>query len=87
MLQLGTYYLSNDSKEKAIKYLKMAIKQSDTMAMIKLASYYQEQNLNELAVKYYKKAADMNSSEAIEFLLERMKGTRNNDEFLVSMNG
>ncbi len=30
---------------------------------------------------------DMNSIEAMEFLLERMRGTRNNDEFLVSMNG
>ncbi len=31
--------------------------------------------------------ADMTSQEAIEFLLERMKGTQDNDEFLVSMNG
>jgi transcription termination factor Rho len=31
--------------------------------------------------------ADMNSIEAMEFLLERIKGTRNNDEFLISMNG
>jgi transcription termination factor Rho len=31
--------------------------------------------------------ADMTSNEAIEFLLEKMKGTRDNDEFLVSMNG
>ncbi|AHM60648.1 transcription termination factor Rho [Flammeovirgaceae bacterium 311] len=31
--------------------------------------------------------SDMNSQEAMEFLLERMRGTRDNDEFLVSMNG
>lgn len=31
--------------------------------------------------------SDMNSQEAIEFLLSKMKGTRDNDEFLVSMNG
>ena len=31
--------------------------------------------------------SDMTSVEAMEFLLDRMKGTRNNDEFLVSMNG
>ncbi len=31
--------------------------------------------------------SDMNSNEAIEFLLSRMKGTQNNDEFLISMNG
>ena len=31
--------------------------------------------------------ADMNSNEAMELLLNRMKGTRNNQEFLVSMNG
>ena len=31
--------------------------------------------------------ADMNSVEAMEFLLDRMKGTRNNEEFLISMNG
>lgn len=31
--------------------------------------------------------ADMNSNEAMELLLSRMKGTRNNDEFLLSMNG
>ncbi len=31
--------------------------------------------------------SDMTSNEAIEFLLEKMKGTRDNDEFLVSMNG
>lgn len=30
--------------------------------------------------------SDMNSNEAMEFLLNRMKGTTNNDEFLVSMN-
>ncbi|MFT6872736.1 MAG: transcription termination factor Rho [Roseivirga sp.] len=29
---------------------------------------------------------DMNSVEAMEFLLDRMKGTRSNDEFLISMN-
>ena len=31
--------------------------------------------------------SDMNSNEAMEFLLAKMKGTRNNDEFLASMNG
>ena len=31
--------------------------------------------------------SDMNSIEAMEFLLSKMKGTANNDEFLVSMNG
>ncbi len=31
--------------------------------------------------------SDMNSNEAMEFLLSKMKGTTNNDEFLVSMNG
>lgn len=31
--------------------------------------------------------SDMNSQEAMEFLQERMKGTRDNEEFLVSMNG
>lgn len=31
--------------------------------------------------------ADMSSNEAMEFLLEKMRGTRNNEEFLVSMNG
>ena len=31
--------------------------------------------------------SDMNSSESMEFLLDRMKGTRNNEEFLISMNG
>ena len=31
--------------------------------------------------------SDMNSNEAMEFLLERMKGTQNNEEFLISMNG
>jgi transcription termination factor Rho len=31
--------------------------------------------------------ADMNSVEAMEFLQSRMKGTRNNEEFLISMNG
>ncbi len=31
--------------------------------------------------------ADMNSVEAMEFLLDRMKGTRDNNEFLISMNG
>lgn len=31
--------------------------------------------------------ADMTSQEAMEFLLARMKGTKDNDEFLVSMNG
>jgi transcription termination factor Rho len=31
--------------------------------------------------------SDMNSNEAMEFLLSKMRGTRNNEEFLVSMNG
>src|SRR5690606_42096719 len=31
--------------------------------------------------------SDMNSNEAMEFLLQKMKGTRNNQEFLISMNG
>ena len=31
--------------------------------------------------------ADMNSMEAMEFLLSKMKGTRDNAEFLISMNG
>jgi transcription termination factor Rho len=31
--------------------------------------------------------SDMNSNEAMEFLLSKMKGTRNNEEFLASMNG
>lgn len=31
--------------------------------------------------------SDMNSVESMEFLLKKMKGTRNNAEFLVSMNG
>lgn len=30
--------------------------------------------------------SDMNSNEAIEFLLDRMKGTESNEEFLISMN-
>jgi len=30
--------------------------------------------------------SDMNSNEAMEFLLSKMKGTRHNDEFLLSMN-
>lgn len=31
--------------------------------------------------------SDMNSNEAMDFLLSKMKGTRNNEEFLTSMNG
>ena len=31
--------------------------------------------------------ADMNANEAMELLLQRMKGTENNEEFLISMNG
>lgn len=31
--------------------------------------------------------ADMNPQEAMEFMLERMRGTKSNEEFLVSMNG
>jgi transcription termination factor Rho len=31
--------------------------------------------------------ADMTANEAIEFLLAKMKGTKNNEEFLASMNG
>ncbi len=31
--------------------------------------------------------SDMNSNEAMEFLQSKMKGTRNNEEFLISMNG
>lgn len=33
-----------------------------------------------------KHMSDMTSIEAMEFLLDKMKGTRNNDEFLISMN-
>ena len=31
--------------------------------------------------------ADMNPVEAMEFLQDRMRNTKNNDEFLLSMNG
>ena len=31
--------------------------------------------------------SDMTSSEAMEFLLQRMRGTKSNEEFLISMNG
>lgn len=31
--------------------------------------------------------SDMNSTEAMEFLLQQLRGTRSNDEFLMSMNG
>src|SRR5690606_9963444 len=31
--------------------------------------------------------ADMNSTEAMEFLLTQMRGTKSNEEFLISMNG
>ncbi|HLG35317.1 MAG TPA: transcription termination factor Rho [Bacteroidia bacterium] len=31
--------------------------------------------------------ADMNPMEAMEFLLDRMKGTKSNEEFMISMNG
>jgi transcription termination factor Rho len=31
--------------------------------------------------------ADMNPLEAMEFLLAQMRGTKSNEEFLVSMNG
>ena len=31
--------------------------------------------------------SDMTSQEAMEFLLDKMKGTQNNAEFLISMNG
>ena len=31
--------------------------------------------------------ADMTSEEAMEFMLDRMKGTKSNEEFLISMNG
>lgn len=34
-----------------------------------------------------KHIADMNSEEAINMLLKNMKGTKNNQEFLTSMNG
>jgi transcription termination factor Rho len=33
-----------------------------------------------------KHMSDMNSVEAMEFLQQQMKGTKTNDEFLVSMN-
>ena len=31
--------------------------------------------------------ADMNTDEAMDFIMKHMSGTRNNREFLVSMNG
>ena len=34
-----------------------------------------------------KHLSDMNSVEAMEFLQDRMRNTRSNEEFLVSMNG
>jgi len=41
----------------------------------------------ELLIDKRKFMSDMNSNESMEFLLQKMKGTRNNEEFLVSMNG
>lgn len=34
-----------------------------------------------------KHLADMNTEEAMNFLLQNMKGTRTNEEFIISMNG
>jgi transcription termination factor Rho len=34
-----------------------------------------------------KHLGDMNPQEAMEFLLERLRRTQNNEEFLASMNG
>ncbi|CAN5125145.1 hypothetical protein BH09BAC1_BH09BAC1_13680 [soil metagenome] len=34
-----------------------------------------------------KHLADMNPEEAMNFLLQNMKGTRTNEEFIISMNG
>jgi len=34
-----------------------------------------------------KHLADMNTEEAMNFLLQHMRGTRSNEEFLISMNG
>ncbi len=34
-----------------------------------------------------KHLSDMNTDEAMEFMLQHMRGTKNNDEFLLSMNG
>jgi transcription termination factor Rho len=31
--------------------------------------------------------SDMNSTESMEFLLQQLRGTRSNEEFLISMNG
>jgi transcription termination factor Rho len=31
--------------------------------------------------------ADMNTEEAMNFMLQHMRGTKNNEEFLISMNG
>lgn len=31
--------------------------------------------------------ADMNTEEAMQFLLQRMRGTKSNEEFLATMNG
>lgn len=31
--------------------------------------------------------ADMNSQEAMDFILAQMRGTRSNEEFLINMNG
>ena len=31
--------------------------------------------------------ADMNPMEAMDFLLDKIKGTKSNEEFLISMNG
>lgn len=31
--------------------------------------------------------ADMNTEESMNFMLQHMRGTKNNEEFLISMNG
>ena len=45
---------------------------------------YHKEHINIYELEYDQ---HMNSIEAMEFLLSKMKGTTNNDEFLVSMNG
>ena len=79
------------SKERAmrrrqLKWLWKRLRQIDAMEVSREELLMKDDELARVWI-LRKYMSDMNSIEAMEFLLSKMKGTRNNQEFLISMNG
>jgi len=76
---LGTYYLNNGNEHKAERYLSLAAKQGNHLALCFLGYLYLHTNNHNLGLKYINKAAKIGNSSAKE--LNRRYNTTNKSSY------